>query len=191
MVHRWSIKVGEITMRNAKGLSHNWKKEEFLCNYKKSLGLKSYKRSYIFWSVRVLMLLAVVPFLLGCGNKDNTELINAINTRLDMIEERLLQLEKTTQTIPLLESQLTGLQESVIKLDRLVAAKPEVQPLTDKKSIPQTKARYHVVRRGDTLYQIAQEYGVSMQELIHLNNLTKTQTIYPGQKLMLAPGNRQ
>jgi LysM repeat protein len=137
------------------------------------------------------MLLAVVPFLLGCGNKDNTKVINAINARLDMIEERLLQLEKTTLAIPFLESQLTGLQASVMKLDRLVGAKSEVPPLTEKESIPQIKARYHVVRRGDTLYQIAQEYGVSMQELMHLNNLTKAQTIYPGQKLMLAPGNRQ
>jgi hypothetical protein len=140
--------------------------------------------------VRALLLFAVFSFLLGCGNKDNTKVINTINARLDMIEERLLQLEKTTLTIPFLESQLRGLQASVMKLDRLGGAKPEVSPLTEKKSTPQIKARYHVVRRGDTLYQIAQEYGVTMQELIHLNNLTKAQTIYPGQKLMLAPGNR-
>ena len=191
MVHSWSIKLEEITKRNVKGRSHNWKKEEHLHSYKSSFGPKPYDRVHIFWSVRVLLLFAVFPFLFGCGNKDNTEVINAISARLDMIEERLVQLEKTTQTIPLLESRLTGLQESVIKLDRLVAAKPEVPPLAEKKSIPQTKARYHVVRRGDTLYQIAQEYGVPVQELIHLNNLTKAQTIYPGQKLMLAPGNRQ
>jgi LysM repeat protein len=141
--------------------------------------------------VRLLLLFAVFSFLFGCGNKDSRELINAINARLDMIEERLLQLEKTTLKIPFLESQVTGLQASVIKLDRLVAAKSEVPQLTEKKSIPQTKPRYHVVRRGDTLYQIAQEYGMLMQDLMHLNNLTKAQTIYPGQKLMLAPGNRQ
>ena len=154
MVHSWSIKVEEITKRNIKDLSHNWKKEEHFRSYKSSLGLKPYDRAHIFWSVRVLMILAVFPFLFGCGNKDNTEVINAISARLDMIEERLVQLEKTTQAIPLLESQLTELQESVTKLDRLVAAKPEVPPLAEKKSIPQTKARYHVVRQGDTLYKI-------------------------------------
>ena len=102
MVHSWSIKVEEITKRNAKVLSHNWKKEEHLRSFKSSLGLNHYDRAHIFWSVRVFLLFAVFPFLFGCGNKDNTDVINAINARLDMIEERLLQLEKTTLTIPFL-----------------------------------------------------------------------------------------
>jgi LysM repeat protein len=35
------------------------------------------------------------------------------------------------------------------------------------------------------LYGIAQEYGLTVEELRQLNNLTKGQVIYPGQKLLV------
>jgi len=44
----------------------------------------------------------------------------------------------------------------------------------------------HVVRRGDTIDQIAKRYGKSPNELLALNNLNNKNRIYPGQKLLLA-----
>lgn len=48
----------------------------------------------------------------------------------------------------------------------------------------------HVVRPGDTLYKIARDYGVSVDELLRWNHLSQGQTIYPGQRLRLRAGTR-
>ncbi len=43
----------------------------------------------------------------------------------------------------------------------------------------------HVVQRGDTLYNIARRYGVSMQRLMSDNGLTASQTLVVGQALII------
>jgi tol-pal system protein YbgF len=48
-------------------------------------------------------------------------------------------------------------------------------------------AYYHIVRRGDSLYGVAQKYDVTVKNLRRLNNLTNGQFIYPGQKLLVKP----
>ena len=48
-------------------------------------------------------------------------------------------------------------------------------------------ARPYVVQPGDTLWDIAEEHDISVEELAHLNDMTLTDPIYPGQKLRVAP----
>lgn len=63
-------------------------------------------------------------------------------------------------------------------------------PLTIKRmlfSLP--KRRYHEVSPGESLYWIAQQYGISLDELCRLNYITPKQLIHPGQKLLVAPGS--
>jgi len=48
----------------------------------------------------------------------------------------------------------------------------------------------YYVRKGDTLYAIAFGYGLDAMEVARLNGISKPYTIYPGQKLMLAPPTR-
>lgn len=57
-----------------------------------------------------------------------------------------------------------------------------------KEPISQTEGHYYEVRRGDTIYGIAKKHGLSVDELCSLNNITKDQTIYPGQKILVTPG---
>jgi murein DD-endopeptidase MepM/ murein hydrolase activator NlpD len=45
------------------------------------------------------------------------------------------------------------------------------------------KARYHVVRRGDTLGKIAHRYGVSVNRLCKLNKIKRGKAIRKGQKI--------
>jgi lipoprotein NlpD len=45
-----------------------------------------------------------------------------------------------------------------------------------------------VVRRGDTLYSIAWQHGLKVDELARLNRLRTPYTIYPGQRLQVRPG---
>ncbi len=48
-------------------------------------------------------------------------------------------------------------------------------------------ARPYVVQPGDTLWDIAEEHGISIEELVNLNNMTSSDLIYPGQELRTAP----
>ncbi|PMP67887.1 MAG: hypothetical protein C0190_02375 [Thermodesulfobacterium geofontis] len=47
-----------------------------------------------------------------------------------------------------------------------------------------TKILYHVVKRGETLYSISRQYGISVEELKKLNNL-RTSKLKTGQKLKI------
>jgi len=52
-----------------------------------------------------------------------------------------------------------------------------------------SQKRTHVVRRGDTLSQIAERYHVGLSKLLRWNGLSKRSMIYPGQKLVLYQRN--
>jgi LysM repeat protein len=54
-------------------------------------------------------------------------------------------------------------------------------------TIPSTPAqpRYYTVQRGDTLYRIALNYGVTVQAIMTANNLSSANLIYAGQRLLI------
>lgn len=68
---------------------------------------------------------------------------------------------------------------------KLIVYKP-----TDTKSsssVKDGKYLYHVVRQGDTLWDIAKEYdGVTIDQIKKLNNLSNSNKIKPGQKIKIA-----
>lgn len=51
------------------------------------------------------------------------------------------------------------------------------------------KKGYHTVRSGETLWGISRRYGLTVEELRNLNNLSPKVTIYPDQKLLLGATN--
>ena len=52
--------------------------------------------------------------------------------------------------------------------------------------VTQNITRYtYIVRRGDTLSQIAKIYGVSVSYLANINNITNPNLIYPGQRIRI------
>jgi membrane-bound lytic murein transglycosylase D len=54
-------------------------------------------------------------------------------------------------------------------------------------SVKEGKYLYHVVRKGDTLWDIAKEYdGVTVDQIKQLNNLRNSNKIKPGQKIKVA-----
>lgn len=57
-------------------------------------------------------------------------------------------------------------------------------PLTQAAKTPaKTKAKYHKVKKGDTLTAIAKKYGTTVNKLVSLNGIKNKNLIYPGQKL--------
>lgn len=47
--------------------------------------------------------------------------------------------------------------------------------------------RYYAVRPADTLWGIAQRYGLTVNDILALNNFSNPNLIYPGQILRLKP----
>jgi len=59
-----------------------------------------------------------------------------------------------------------------------------LQPLVDEPEPPMAQVSY-TVKGGDSLSKIARSQGVSLQELLDANGLTRTSVIYPGQELII------
>lgn len=73
------------------------------------------------------------------------------------------------------------------------AAVPSGTPLPAATRVPAPRARtpvdYYHVRRGDTLYSIAWQHGLSVDQLAGMNAIRKPYTIYKGQRLRVRPGS--
>lgn len=52
---------------------------------------------------------------------------------------------------------------------------------------PRPRHHIYVVRKGDTVYKIAQMYGLDWRELAGYNRLGNPNLIYPGQRLFIPP----
>jgi len=50
---------------------------------------------------------------------------------------------------------------------------------------PPSSTRSHIVRPGESLWSIAQQYRTTVEALRRLNNLSPSQAIHPGQKLLI------
>jgi len=78
-----------------------------------------------------------------------------------------------------------NLRSSVIYPNqKLIVYKPEN---SSENTVKEGKYLYHIVRKGDTLWDIAKEYdGVTVDQIKKLNNLRNNSMIRPGQKIRIA-----
>ena len=69
--------------------------------------------------------------------------------------------------------------------------RPEAAPAKPAPAAPKaekdSKAKVHVVEKGETLYGISRRYGIPADQLFMLNHLSPKDPIRPGQKLVLGP----
>ena len=54
-------------------------------------------------------------------------------------------------------------------------------PNVEKPEVSEEKIIYYTVKRGDTLWNIANVYGTTVQNIVQLNNISNPNLIYPGQ----------
>lgn len=122
-------------------------------------------------------------------------------TKLDMVNDRVAQVWEQAQTFQQFkerfdrsEAALTSrMDQIVINLSSLQKQMPKVRTQkaetskTAKVSKKTTGNRYHIVKPGETLYQIGPQYGLTVKKLRQLNKLGDGDTIYPGQKLVVGP----
>ena len=165
----------------------------------------------IILGVGILILVLIVILLFRGGDEVSKEDFKAIGNRLDQIERRLASSEAAEKKISSYESQFQTLNQSLSrldgadkalreKLDRLAqqmeksATPPGPAPkaggssLSQKTSPSKATSRYHEVSPGETLFQIAGKYSMSVEDLRRLNKLKPGQTLQPGQKLLISTG---
>lgn len=153
-------------------------------------------------ALTLLLIILFAVFYRG-GSELPTEELPSIQARLNQLEKRISHLEGMEERIVFLDKREKGLQRYIAeydrsggpaaqRLDRLAERVDHLEKIvatvtveTKRKPFPLSKGRYHEVRWGDTLYQIAQQYGTSVDELCRLNNITPSQVIYPGQKVLV------
>lgn len=121
--------------------------------------------------------------------------------KLDVVDNRVAQVWEQAQTFQQFkerfdrsEAALTSrMDQIVINLSSLQKQIPKVRTQKAKTSKAAkvskktTGNRYHIVKPGETLYQIGPRYGLTVKKLRQLNKLGDGDTIYPGQKLVVGP----
>ena len=149
----------------------------------------------------IFFIVAFVLFFSSCGKEDNDK-IGSIQTRLDQIEERQLKYEEIANKTDQLEILFKRLEDDSANLKNEVEAiskqvgilqkaystiteKPKASVTVQKKKTSKVKGNYYEVQEGDTLYGIANKYGLSVEELYSMNNISKGQIIHPGQKILI------
>jgi len=119
----------------------------------------------------------------------------------EMVDKRGAQVPEQAQTFQQFkerfdrsEAALTSrMDQIVINLNSLQKQMPKVgtqkteTSKTAKVSKKTTGNQYHIVKPGETLYQIGPQYGLTINKLRQLNKLGDGDTIYPGQKLVVGP----
>lgn len=76
----------------------------------------------------------------------------------------------------------------VLKVPGEAPPAPPAAPATANPASPSAPSTYHTVRRGETLYAIARDYGVDLEALVEANRLANPNLLYVGQRLAL-PGS--
>ena len=78
-------------------------------------------------------------------------------------------------------NQINGKLADLEKQQKTVAQPAAAAPKSTAKATPKT----HVVKAGETLYQISRKYGLTVDQLKKLNGMGKDVTIRPGQELVV------
>ena len=164
-------------------------------------GKKSQKQFLVFAGIGVLILIIAFTVLFKAHDRALRIDVNTVNLKLTTLEMSVSRLEGELKELRQFVSKLEAsgrpptptsdeLSRRIDRLEKTIAAdaqRPETSTPVPEKTTIQTKTGYHEVRRGETLFRISQNYGLSLEQLCGLNQMTPQTPIHPGQKLLVAP----
>jgi len=198
-----------IRMDKGRDMEDRWERNESLFSSKTLDNSKSQGKLLVLVGIGVLILIIIFSaFFIGGKN------LSSIRANFDQVEKKLTHVEEKIDRLSReiitskfdfdknmeeWQSQNLSLQrrldEQSTRIDQLNEAittlptKKKSPEIVHKKLTPQTKNHYHEVRKGETLYGIARRYGISVDKLCRLNQITAETVIRPGQKLLVPPGS--
>ncbi|MEW6667437.1 MAG: LysM peptidoglycan-binding domain-containing protein [Thermodesulfobacteriota bacterium] len=161
-----------------------------------------------------LLVLAVllIALIARTGDPSRDAPYKDMDSRIQRVEQRLVKMEGLQHRISKLE-QKTGeynllLMDRMDRIEKALSA-PKEQKAEEKRIAPPRREgpveakqepskpvtppkeakpiTYHQVLEGETLYRISRNYGLSVDELLRMNNLAPGSTIRKGQKLRVGP----
>jgi septal ring factor EnvC (AmiA/AmiB activator) len=202
-----------IRMDKGSDMQDRQERNEYIFSRKALNNSKSQGKFLVLAGIGVLILIILFSsFFIGVSKarKDISSIranFDQVEKRLNQVEEKIARLNKEIITnkgdfdknMEEWQSQKLSLErrldEQSTRIGQLkeakstLATKKKSSEIVDEKPIPQTKNRYHEVRKGETLYGVASRYGISVDELCRLNQITAKTVIRPGQKLLVFPGS--
>ena len=140
--------------------------------------------SLLIGALTVGVVFLIAGFFLRSSNVDP-------EIKLRSLENRIKQLEDRSYRLDWIEAKLEQIEEknkqftTFMDISRRLEKPPKIS--TAQTAEKQTKAVYHEVLPGETLYGIGLRYGITVDELRRLNKLEPEATIYPKQKLLIRP----
>ena len=117
--------------------------------------------------------------------------IAALEQKVTGLETQITELQGKSNkgtTDPFLLHQVEVLAQKVEALEKRgqqPGVESKTRPIPPKPAVTSQK-KYHKVQRGETLLKIGKKYGIAVEELRKLNNLSKGQSIRIGQKLLVS-----
>ena len=114
-------------------------------------------------------------------------------SKMRSLESRIKQLEERLYRLDWIEANLEQIEEknkqftTFMDISRRLETPPKIS--TAQTSEKQTKAIYHEVFAGETLYGISRRHGITVDELRRLNKLEPKAIIYPKQRLLIRPAS--
>lgn len=122
-----------------------------------------------------------------------------LQSKFASLEEKIAGLEKQIMDLkgrsmtgspdPSLLHQVETLSQKVEALEKRTEPKTVLKAIPSPSKPPATaQKRYHTVKKGETLFKISKQYGITMEELRNLNGLSRNQPIRTGQKLLVSSG---
>ena len=145
------------------------------------------KKKAILIGFGVLAAAVIVYFVAFSGQDKYAEMFAQMEQRLSAGERKIAALEK--QQEDLASGPMKSLSERVEMLEKRPVDKPK-PPAPPKAQAPSPAKRYHEVKKGETITGIAKRYGMTVEELRKINNLSPKAALAVGQKLIVSPGGK-
>jgi len=153
----------------------------------------------------LLILMGILIIVIFAGGlfyfitRRSTEGDATTQSKMTDFEEKIANLERqiaelqgklgTMGQVPGLLQRLEALTQKVEALEK------RAQPTTESKlklapsnPVVTVHKRHRLVQKGETLYGISKKYGITVEELRKLNNLSEGQSVQIGQKLLISLG---
>lgn len=152
---------------------------------------------YTLSGVCVLIIVIVAGFFLSkTGGKRTGDsalksvlrLENRVQTlcaRVDKLQAGLETVSAQRDAIGNNAQEISALSESIRSLQLRIRHRAVIRAISPAKKKAGSHARYHVVKKGETLYRIAKNYRISLSRLMSANHLTTQSVIHPGKRLII------
>jgi LysM repeat protein len=161
--------------------------------YKLGAGIIKSDKSMHYIIVLLVLTISLIAFI-GVQQCSLSQQVNEMTTNLTNLELRISGLEKQQADLQgktansVIVNEVETLASKVSELEKRMTPSQADQKTTTEspKQSKAVKKRYHEVKKGETLYRISKQYGITVDELRRLNKLSPNEPIEIGQKLLVS-----